>query len=249
MSSYMGLSRLLASQDSPGRTGTGESLRTLQSREAGRILERLEGREIPPGTIQREAGGRPCFSDGHADFSISHSRRAAAVFYSTLRSPGTGLVLRTGCDIQYVHPRKHYTIARRFFHPPEQGYIDSAPEEPERILRFYRIWVLKECFLKLWGLSVFRMRDTPAFILDGPAPAAAPLRFYLYELGNAASGSYLLAAGQEAPGQDPAGHSPDQPGPPELRWFSEETLPLISMREIGFSAMRPYPPASSGAFS
>jgi hypothetical protein len=231
MPAYIGLSFLPNKGEPPDRTGAAETLRALQSREARHILERLEQRDIPPGAIQREAGGRPYFEDGHANFSISHSRRAVAVCYSTLQPPGAGPILRAGCDIQYVDSKKRHGIARRFFHPPEQGYIASALEESERILRFYRIWVLKECFLKLRGLSVFCMREAPAFMFDGPATTAAP-RFYLYELGDAVSGQYLLAAGLENPGAAPA--QPDtaaQSGAPELRWFSAETLPLISVTE------------------
>jgi hypothetical protein len=161
----------------------------------------------------------------------------AAVFYSTLKSPETGRVFRTGCDIQYVHPRKHQEIARRFFHPPELEYIASAPEESGRILRFYRIWVLKECFLKLRGLSVFCIQDAPTFIFDDPVPAPAEsLRFYLYELGDAATGRYLLAAGQETSGAAPVRHRTAQSGAPEFRWFSAETLPLISMTEMNLPA-------------
>jgi phosphopantetheinyl transferase (holo-ACP synthase) len=150
----------------------------------------------------------------------------AAAAYSAEKSPGAGKPLVTGCDIQYVHPAKTYEgIVRGFFSSEEQAYIAAGSPERERITRFYRIWVLKECFLKALGLSVFDMNRAPSFVargdlkdeINGPPIS---LRFYLYELGNSGSGRYLLAAAAEREQEDLFGC------PPAVLWFSEESLPV-----------------------
>ncbi|GHV76892.1 hypothetical protein AGMMS49942_17130 [Spirochaetia bacterium] len=181
--------------------------------EGRRILELLNESCFPgrgPEEIGTEKGGRPFFTAAHADFSISHSRNIAAVAYGAEKKAGTG------CDIQYVKPMKNCgEIARRYFSPEEQGYIAAAPGEPEQLERFYRIWVLKECFLKARGLSVFEMRTAPSFA--GPEGLAvevnAPLHFFLYELGEKGTERYLLAAAQENGGA----YGPS----PEFRWYSK----------------------------
>jgi phosphopantetheinyl transferase (holo-ACP synthase) len=201
--------------------------------DCGRRTLALLNEEYSPGggtaEIGTEPGGRPFFTSHHADFSISHSRSMAAVAYWTEKDPGTGLPLRTGCDIQHVKNMKNFEeIARRYFSPEEQGYIAAASGEPGPLERFYRLWVLKECFLKTRGLSVFDMRTAPSFA--GPdglvAGTNVPFHFFLYELGEAEK--YLLAAAQES-------SRPDIPSP-EIRWFSNERksapLPLRSIAAI-----------------
>lgn len=213
---YIGLSLLSNRRAGP------QSLHT----EGRRILTLLEGGRSLSGRIAAEPGGRPYFIDRHGDFSISHSHRMAAAAYSTEKSRGAGKPLGTGCDIQYVHPAKTYEgIVRGFFSPEEQTYIAAGSPERERINRFYRIWVLKECFLKALGLSVFDMNRVPSFVacgdlkdtIDGPLIS---LRFYLYELGNSGSDRYLLAAAIEREREDFFVRQPS------IRWFSEESLPV-----------------------
>lgn len=183
-----------------------------------RILGLLDEGHSPE--IGTEPGGRPFFTDRHADFSISHSRSMAAVAYSTEKNRETGCPLRTGCDIQHVKPLKDFgEIARLQFSPEEQEYIVTA-DGPEKIDRFYRIWVLKECFLKACGLSVFDMRTAPSFANAGGLAAEVnePLNFFLYELGEG-SERYMLAAARI--------YCP----PPEFRWFSDP-LPFKSIAAI-----------------
>jgi phosphopantetheinyl transferase (holo-ACP synthase) len=160
----------------------------------------------------------------------------AAVTYSAGKKAETGLLLRTGCDIQHVKPLKNFEeIARLQFSPEERGYIAAGSGGPEHLDRFYRIWVLKECFLKARGLSVFDMGTAPSFA--NPAGLAAetkvPLNFFLYELGEETAERYLLAAAQESGGPYvPSCGSVGAPVlPPEFRWFSE-ALPLKSIAAI-----------------
>jgi phosphopantetheinyl transferase len=212
---YIGLS-LVSNPKSPGALHTS----------GRRTLALLNGGAEEIGT---EKGGRPFFTGAHADFSISHSRNMAAVAYWSEKKQETGLPLRTGCDIQYVKPLKNLgEIARRQYSPEEQGYIAAASDEAVRIATFYRIWVLKECYLKARGLSVFDMPSAPSFadangLFTG---TKEPLHFYLYELGE----KYVLAAARESVG-------PYDPFPlPEFRWFSNglpsAPLPLRSIAAI-----------------
>jgi hypothetical protein len=169
-----------------------------------------------------EKGGRPFFVDHHADFNISHSRRIAAVVWSEAVNPANGLPLRTGCDVQHISPVKSWeAVARNYYSPGENSYIGAAKDAAARgqrgqTVRFYRIWVLKECYLKAKGLSVADMRTAPSFAdRDGLVKEApVPFNFFLYELGGGTAEQYLLAVCRETAG------TPSAAPRPEIRWFS-----------------------------
>ncbi|MDR1318143.1 MAG: 4'-phosphopantetheinyl transferase superfamily protein [Treponema sp.] len=243
---YIGLSRL----STPGKT-PGEKREALSS-EARRILGVLD-RDSP---IAVEAGGRPYFADFHADFNISHSRDMAALAFSAAQSsPREQRLFRVGCDVQYMNPGKnHRTIAERFFSRAERDYIAAGRDEGNR--RFYMIWTLKECWLKLRGLSVFDMGKAPVFYVgsaprrprpgprartafgrQGGAGVSPSADFYLYELEGAGE-RYMLAAARErsyAPSPFPSAASAprgESAAAPVLRWFSETTLRVSSIDEI-----------------
>lgn len=206
--------------------------REARSAEGRRVLGLLD-RCAP---LDREIGGRPYFTDHHADFSISHSRHMVAVAWlaaETIPAPG-GVPLRTGCDIQYADPRKsHAEMSRRFFSPAEQDYIAAARTGAEQIRRFYQLWVLKEGWIKLRGLSVFEMAKAPAFSIGAGRPEKSdvlPLDCFLYEL-DGADERYFLAAIRER------GYSGETPEP-ELRWFSEAPPSVTSIADI-YAAQSP----------
>jgi len=137
--------------------------RELLSAEARRILSQLEGRPLAEDDIATDAAGRPFFPNRDTDFSISHSGNLAAV------SLAAGKNLRTGCDVELVRPRaKAPAIAEEFFTAPERDYIESGGGFDAT--RFYQIWTLKECFLKLRGLSVFDMAGAPSFVINKNQP-------------------------------------------------------------------------------
>jgi len=185
------------------------------SAEARRILSLCEG--ISEDDIAKEEGGRPFLPDRDADFSISHSGNLAAV--SVIKGKNT----RTGCDVELVRPRaKAREITEIFFSSREREYIEAQGKFDMN--RFYQIWMLKECYLKLRGESVFDMAKAPSFIpgegsLAFCAAVSSPLSFSLFELTNIAGEQYILAsalAGTEAQ-------------PPEIRWFSQESLDCKSI--------------------
>ncbi|MDR0455825.1 MAG: 4'-phosphopantetheinyl transferase superfamily protein [Treponema sp.] len=191
------------------------------SAEARCMLSQFEGRPVLADDIARETGGRPFFPDSDTDFSISHSGSLAAV------SLVKGKNLRTGCDVELVRPRSRAReIAEEFFSAPERDYIESQGRFDEA--RFYGIWTLKECFLKLRGLPVFDMAGAPSFICSCGgqfafgAAVSSPLSFNLYELSGNAGGRYMLAAAFEGTENEPV----------EIRWFSQESLACKSIANI-----------------
>jgi hypothetical protein len=213
---YINLSILSNKQDNPHRTERQKNA----SAEARRILSLYEGRPLSDGDIAREEGGRPFFPDSDTDFSISHSGDLTAV--SLVR----GKQLRTGCDVELLRPRSGAgKIAEEFFTASERDYIESGCGFD--ITRFYRIWTLRECFLKLRGLSVFDMRGVPSFISGEGAytfdiSGASPLSFNLCELSGNTGERYILAAAI-------AGIEIEQP---EIRWFSQDSFDCKSIAKI-----------------
>ena len=193
--------------------------------EARRILSLLEGRLFEEDEMVREAQGRPFFPGNEGDFNIAHSGVLTAV------SHVKGGNLRTGCDVERVRPRTGAgKIAEEFFSAPEKDYVfqDGFNEA-----RFYEIWTLKECYIKLRGLSVFDMPACPSFIggvkneFAFDAAVSSPLSFCLYELSGGLE-HYMLAAALEGAEQQP----------PEIRWFSHVSLACKKIAEIK-AALKP----------
>jgi len=224
MSYYINLSFLSNKFDNM-RKANGKK---LLSDEARRILSLCEGRRITNEDIAREETGRPFFPNsenkGHdTDFSISHSGTLAAV--SLVR----GKNLRTGCDVEFVRQRvKAPQIAEEFFTVQEKDYIESGGGFD--MTRFYHIWTLKECFLKLKGGSVFDMPKAPSFIsyygqckwqFNSCAACVSPVFFNLYELSGNVGERYILAAAVEGTEKQP-----------EIRWFSQDFLDCKSIAKI-----------------
>jgi phosphopantetheinyl transferase (holo-ACP synthase) len=194
--------------------------------EGRRILGELTG--SPPNEVHAiiiGKNGRPCFAGDRGDFSISHSGAAAAVAWTD------GGRFRTGCDIEYMKSGRSFNeIAETCFSASEREY--TFFQKDGVMTRFYSIWVLKECYIKLRALSLMDMPRLPSFVRCGNlsfteteqyAAQKLPLNFYLYRLGDGEE-SYMLAAALEGEGL------------PELRWFSRYSLPLKSIAAIKAAA-------------
>jgi phosphopantetheinyl transferase len=215
MSYYLNLSIVSNNINNLSKTEYKQQL----SVEARRILSLCEGRPLAPGDTAKDASGRPFFPDHDTDFSISHSGDLAAV------SLVKGKNLRTGCDVELVRSRpRAKEIAEEFFTAPERDYIVSGGQYDGA--RFYHIWTLKECFIKLRGLSVFDMAGVPSFVsgktLSGINANFESILFSLYELSGRADERYILAAALE-------GAKMEQP---EIRWFSQDSLDCKSIAKI-----------------
>jgi len=151
----------------------------------------------------------------------------------------SGERLRAGCDVEVVRPRAGtIRIAEEFFTVQERDYVVSSIKNKNQKSQtaFSEVWTLKECYLKLRGLTVFDMKNVPSFIIekDGnfhfafDAAADKQLSFCLYELKGASGEWYILAAAVEGAGQLR----------PEIRWFSQSALHARSIAEIN-AAERP----------
>ena len=55
-----------------------------------------------------------------------------------------------GCDIERVN-RGHFSVAERVFTSGERRYLDDAQSDAERNRRFFRLWTMKESYLKMTG--------------------------------------------------------------------------------------------------
>ena len=199
----------------------GKHDKSLFSAEGRRLLSLVADRPLNDGDIMLEEQGRPYFSNGKEDFSISHSGALTAVSFVS------GEKLRVGCDVELVKPRAGtIRIAEEFFTTQERDYVVSSSQNENSRTAFFEIWTLKECYLKLKGLTVFDMKQTPSFIYEENGTfhfafnnqTDTPLLFYLYELKGASDEQYILAAAIEGTIEGNVQLRP------EIRWFSRSTL-------------------------
>lgn len=77
-------------------------------------------------------------------FNLTHSGNYAA---------GICGVSPVGIDVEVLGKLNEKT-AKRFFHDGEYRYLMEAEDEEERRVRFFRLWVLKESFMKATGLGM-----------------------------------------------------------------------------------------------
>lgn len=88
--------------------------------------------------------GKPYLPDyPEIHYNLAHSgKMALAVFAGT----------EVGCDIEEIKTAS-LKLAKRFFCPGEYAYINSFDGE-EQDFAFYRVWTLKESFLKVTGMGM-----------------------------------------------------------------------------------------------
>lgn len=114
--------------------------------------------------------GKPYFKELPAlRFNLSHSgnRALCAVAESDI-----------GCDVELVKEYKE-VIAKRFFHPSEIEHLADTP--PNRIAReFYRLWTLKESYLKCTGIGLNVQLDSFGILFDGEGRPYLPNGGYFF---------------------------------------------------------------------
>ena len=89
--------------------------------------------------------GKPRLSDCPLQFNLSHS--GEVVLCAVSSAP-------VGCDIEKIRPRFGDGIAERFFAENEKEYIKEQPDADKKTSAFYRIWTLKESYVKAVGKGV-----------------------------------------------------------------------------------------------
>jgi len=189
------------------------------SSESMRILSIFENKPISKEDLAKETNGRPFFPNRDVDFNISHSCDFIAVSYTDCKNT------RTGCDIEKIRTRQNaIAIAKEYFSESENIYLFN--DGNFNLKRFYEIWTLKECFIKLRGLSVFDIGTSPSFIQENNfsfnLSSSLPVTFRLYDITNEQNENYVLAAAIEGENQSQ----------PEIRLLSSVSLDCKITAEI-----------------
>lgn len=90
-----------------------------------------------PTVFSKSAHGKPFAPDCPLRYSLSHSGEWAVCAVSGNE---------VGCDVEKIDPA-HTGVAARFYTAAEQAQL-TAVDEDERVRRFFRIWTIKESFIK-----------------------------------------------------------------------------------------------------
>lgn len=104
-----------------------------------------------------DENGRPFFPD-YPDLHISLSHSGTKVMAVLSR-------MEVGCDTERI-AEPNLRISERFFASGENLYVSSGEIESDKALRFYRMWTLKESFLKCTGLGMKFPMDEFEIVID-----------------------------------------------------------------------------------
>jgi 4'-phosphopantetheinyl transferase len=116
----------------------------------GEVLTRVtlsELTELPRTELSfsRNAYGKPCLVQyPKMPFNVSHSGDWIALI-----SGGTE---ELGVDVEKISPID-LQIAERFFSPQENAYLAAQPAD-QQLNTFYRLWTLKESYIKAIGMGL-----------------------------------------------------------------------------------------------
>ena len=136
----------------------GESRSALLTLAAGLLLYDIFGEGTKSAHFERGKRGKPHLPN-NAPFNISHAGDFAVLALS--QQP-------VGVDLERIRPIDWQRIALRFFHPEERAYL-SKSGEPE--MDFFRIWTLKESYLKAEGTG-FSISPASFAVLPAGAQSA-----------------------------------------------------------------------------
>ncbi len=119
------------------------------------VLMREFHREIRYDEIKIGKYGKP-FLEGYPDvyFNISHSYEK--VVCAINKCP-------VGIDIEYMKNIEFRQLADKFFHSNESLFINTE-ETNAALFRFYKLWTLKESYIKCIGMGLSKQLDS--FYID-----------------------------------------------------------------------------------
>ena len=104
---------------------------------------RMSGFDDTDVRFLRTSTGKPYIEPCVAHFSVSHSGGIWACAVSG--AP-------VGFDVELVrYDRPLMAIAKRFFHPDEYDYLETAADQSE----FFTIWTAKESYVKFTGRGLY----------------------------------------------------------------------------------------------
>ncbi|WP_340014968.1 4'-phosphopantetheinyl transferase superfamily protein [Paenibacillus sp. FSL K6-1318] len=120
-------------------------------------LSKLTGRRPADLSFTRNSYGKPSLiHHSNVQFNVSHSGDWIALI-----SGGTG---ELGVDVEKIAPID-MQIAERFFSPTESQFLAAQPAEMQRET-FYRLWTLKESYIKAVGMGLSMPLDSFAILPD-----------------------------------------------------------------------------------
>ncbi|MBQ7203366.1 MAG: 4'-phosphopantetheinyl transferase superfamily protein [Eubacterium sp.] len=103
--------------------------------------------------------GKPYVDGGGSFFNVSHSGEYA------IMSVGD---CEVGCDIEKIKDINANKIANRFFFNDEYVALQAAENDEKRLDLFYRLWTLKESFMKAAGKGLALGLDSFCINLSEP---------------------------------------------------------------------------------
>jgi len=111
-----------------------------------RMLSAYTGRSVQDIAYRRGPNGKPYLLDSSLEFNITHS--------GDLLLAAVTLGREVGIDIEHVRPeRPVMSLAKRYYTPAEVAWIGTLQKE-EQARAFFRLWTLKESFLKARGTGL-----------------------------------------------------------------------------------------------
>ncbi|GAS84234.1 4'-phosphopantetheinyl transferase family protein [Paenibacillus amylolyticus] len=120
-------------------------------------LSKLTGLRPTDLSFTRNSYGKPSLSHhSSVQFNVSHSGDWIALI-----SGGTG---ELGVDVEKIAPID-MQIAERFFSPTESQFLAAKPAEMQQET-FYRLWTLKESYIKAVGMGLSIPLDSFAILPD-----------------------------------------------------------------------------------
>lgn len=118
-----------------------------------------EGIDILKVSFSEYENHKPCIENSTLDFNLSHSGSKVICALSDKR---------IGCDIEKINEKDCLSIAERYFTQSEFNTIMTCDNENKKAKMFYRIWTLKESFIKNTGLGLSLVLDSFELNLDNP---------------------------------------------------------------------------------
>lgn len=74
--------------------------------------------------------------------------------------------MNVGIDIEKVEPID-LTIAKNYFAQAEYQYIMKDNNEQAQLNRFFEVWTLKECYIKMLGTGIYKALDSFSITPEG----------------------------------------------------------------------------------
>lgn len=113
-----------------------------------------------PEAVNTGENGKPYLKNADVFFNLSHAGQFA------LCAVGPE---ELGCDIERIRPARE-GIAQRFFHPEELAFLEAAPDAAEKERRFFRLWTLKESFIKATGKGLSQPLNSFCVLWENRSP-------------------------------------------------------------------------------